>query len=197
MPTVEEMRKALAYKQLEDSSKKLAYCIHKNNVKIAETVKIPYRIVKENSNINIYYPANHRTIKDFWEWRREAHKELDSIFEEFGSRLEYMYLPTGIFKLTEQGQALHEEYEASQRAFKNEQERQYYFAQFLQGYDIASFSMFDCYGSKNTHTQAEYEQFKKELLELQADFEQHKEKYFTDYVPRYTASEEKEQGAEV
>ena len=89
-------------------------------------------------------------------------------------------------------EALEKEYQLDQRRFKNEQERQYYFTRFLQGYDIASFSMFDCYGNKNKHTQAEYEQFKADCIRLQEDFNQHKEKYFTDYVAADT-----EQGAEV
>ena len=47
-------------------------------------------------------------------------------------------------------------------------------------------------GRTNRHTQAEYEQFKADCIRLQEDFNQHKEKYFTDYVAADT-----EQGAEV
>lgn len=198
MPTLEEMKKAIAYKQLEDASKKLAYSAHRANVKLAEAVRIPYRIVIDNLNstssqgqkISEYYP-NQKAHKDFWTWINEAHKELLPTFSDLGSRTDYLY-KKGTFELTEQGEALHREYDLSQHAFKNELERQYYFAHFLQGYDIASFSMFDCYGSKNAHTQAELEQFKKELLELQADFNQHKEKYYHDHK-----AADEEQGAKI
>jgi hypothetical protein len=187
MPTLEEMKKALAYKQLEDANKKLAYSAHQSNVKLAETVRIPYRIVIDNLNstssrgqkISEYYPKQNKTM-DFLTWINEAHRELLPVFADLGSRMHYLYKP-GALELSEQGKALHEEYEASQRTFKNDLERQYYFAHFLQGYDIASFSMFDCYGSKNAHTQAEYEQFKADCIQLQTDYYQHKEKYYHDH----------------
>lgn len=202
MPTVEDMQKALNKKRLEDIKKQLEYMKYKTYVEIAERVRIPYRIVRDNweadnkeMRINRYYPKSAKTIKDFNQWLREEHKELLPVLDDFNSFMKYMYLPPvdkKCFEPTEQRKALLAEYEASQQAFKNEQERQYYFTRFLQGYDIASFSMFDCYGSTNRHTQAEYEQFKADCIRLQEDFNQHKEKYFTDYVAADT-----EQGAEV
>ena len=202
MPTVEDMQKALNKKRLEDIKKQLEYMKYKTYVEIAERVRIPYRIVRDNweadnkeMRINRYYPKSAKTIKDFNQWLREEHKELLPVLDDFNSFMKYMYLPpvdTKCFEPTEQRKALLAEYEASQQAFKSEQERQYYFTRFLQGYDIASFSMFDCYGSTNRHTQAEYEQFKADCIRLQEDFNQHKEKYFTDYVAADT-----EQGAEV
>jgi hypothetical protein len=202
MPTVEDMQKALNKKRFEDIKKRLEYMRYKTYVEIAERVRIPYKIVRDNweadskeIKINRYYPKSAKTIKDFNQWLREEHKELLPALDDFNSFMEYMYLPPvdkKCFEPTEQRKALLAEYEASQQAFKNEQERQYYFTRFLQGYDIASFSMFDCYGSTNRHTQAEYEQFKADCVRLQEDFNQHKEKYFTDYVAADT-----EQGAEV
>lgn len=200
MPTVEDMQKALNKKRLEDIKKQLEYMKYKTYVEIAERVRIPYRIVRDNweadseeMNINSYYPKNAKTIKDFWQWLGEEHKELLPMLENKDKTelIKFMWV-TPFSEPTEQRKALLAEYEASQQAFKNEQERQYYFTRFLQSYDIASFSMFDCYGSTNRHTQAEYEQFKADCIRLQEDFNQHKEKYFTDYVAADT-----EQGAEV
>ncbi len=200
MPTVEDMQKALNKKRLEDIKKQLEYMKYKTYVKIAESVKIPYRIVKDNWEadskemmINSYYPKSARKIKNFWQWLEEEHKELLPLLNQKDKAELFKYMWVKPFsEPTEQHKALLGEYEASQRAFKSEQERQYYFTRFLQGYDIASFSMFDCFGSNSKHTQAEYEQFKADCIRLQEDFNQHKEKYFTDYVAADT-----EQGAEV
>ena len=75
MPTVEDMQKALNKKRLEDIKKQLEYMKYKTYVEIAERVRIPYRIVRDNReadseemNINSYYPKNAKTIKDFWQW---------------------------------------------------------------------------------------------------------------------------------
>lgn len=200
MPTVEDMQKALNKKRLEDIKKQLEYMKYKTYVEIAECVRIPYRIVRDNWEknskeqmmINRYYPKSARQIKDFWEWLREEHKELLPILdnEDKTELFKFMWV-TPFSEPTEQNEELHREYEKSQQSFKNEQERQYYFTRFLQGYDIASFSMFDCYGNTNKHTQEELEQFKAECIRLQADFKQHKENYFTDYV----AAPTDEQGA--
>ena len=190
MPTVEDMEQALYKKRFNDIKKGLEYMKHKTYVEIAEFVKIPYRIVKDNweaeskeQHINRYYPKSAKTIKDFWQWTREEHKELLPMLNNEDKTELFQFMWVKLFEeLTDQAKALHEEHETSQQAFKTEAERHYYFARFLQGYDIDSFSMFDCYGSTKKHTQAEYEQFKAECIRLQEDFNKHKEKYFTDYV---------------
>lgn len=192
MPTVEDMQKALWQKKLENMRKDLEYRNYLHRVELAEKIKIPYKIITEyepqkgEQFINEFYPENWQTVQTWAEWLHERHPEIPNYaFMTEAKKTEYL---EEVRKQPEDEQkkalqeALEKEYQLDQRRFKNEQERQYYFTRFLQGYDIASFSMFDCYGNKNKHTQAEYEQFKAECIRLQADFEAHKEKYFTDYV---------------
>ena len=202
MPTVEDMQKALWQKKLENMRKDLEYRNYLHRVELAEKIKIPYKIITEyepqkgEQFINEFYPENWQTVQTWAEWLHERHPEIPNYaFMTEAKKTEYL---EEVRKQPEDEQkkalqeALEKEYQLDQRRFKNEQERQYYFTRFLQGYDIASFSMFDCYGNKNKHTQAEYEQFKADCIRLQEDFNQHKEKYFTDYVAADT-----EQGAEV
>ena len=202
MPTVEDMQKALWQKKLENMRKDLEYRNYLHRVELAEKIKIPYKIITEyepqkgEQFINEFYPENWQTVQTWAEWLHERHPEIPNYaFMTEAKKTEYL---EEVRKQPEDEQkkalqeALEKEYQLDQRRFKNEQERQYYFTRFLQGYDIASFSMFDCFGSNSKHTQAEYEQFKADCIRLQEDFNQHKEKYFTDYVAADT-----EQGAEV
>lgn len=202
MPTVEDMQKALWQKKLENMQKNLEYRNYLHRVELVEKIKIPYKIITEyepqkgEQFINEFYPENWQTVQTWAEWLHERHPEIPNYaFMTEAKKAEYL---EEVRKQPEDEQkkalqeALEKEYQLDQRRFKNEQERQYYFTRFLQGYDIASFSMFDCYGNTNRHTQAEYEQFKADCIRLQEDFNQHKEKYFTDCVAADT-----EQGAEV
>lgn len=158
---------------------------------------------------NRFYPKSHNNIQSFNKWIETAHPELVYIFgteqerkdgtgtqEQFSQRFEFMFDVKGKDKIslgrecwTPQYKALYEEYENSQQAFDNVSSEgiaksKYYMARFLQGYDFTTFSMFDFYGMMN-HTQQEVEQFRRECMELQADFEKNPQNYFTEYVPRY------------
>ena len=163
MPTVEDMQKALWQKKLENMRKDLEYRNYLHRVELAEKIKIPYKIITEyepqkgEQFINEFYPENWQTVQTWAEWLHERHPEIPNYaFMTEAKKTEYLEevrKPEDEQKKALQ-EALEKEYQLDQRRFKNEQERQYYFTRFLQGYDIASFSMFDCYGNKNKHTQA-------------------------------------------
>jgi hypothetical protein len=64
--------------------------------------------------------------------------------------------------------------------FKNEEERRYFFSSLLQDADIDSMNEFDLFGTGNngSHTAKEIADFKAELLEMQAEYLKHPDRFF-------------------
>lgn len=219
MYDIEQAKKEIAQKKIDDMMKGLRYREHMDIVERVSITGLPFKVIKalfdefhkqEHKEVlpNKFYPRNHNNIADFREWLEQAHPELIPIFgtqqellerlkglpdsnnERFKQQMAFMYGSST--KLNEEGwtpqyRALQEEYEQSQVSFSNDTQegiakRKYYMARFLQGYDFTTFSMFDFYGMMN-HTQQEVEQFRRECMELQADFEKNPQNYFTEYVP--------------
>jgi hypothetical protein len=85
---------------------------------------------------------------------------------------------------TEEYKAAFEAWQESAQNFHTEGGRRYLFARFLHGFDIATFSEFDLYGTKGKHTAQEIEAFKSDCISLQKQFEAEPGAFFTEHVPR-------------
>ena len=194
--TISQAKEALAQQTMRELQKRLALSEHLENERLVEILHLPYRVIKEQGRLyqergemppNQYYPKNWSTVTPFWEWVQYAHPELAPIFVQdsrFDECIKFMF--NGMDNLgeenyTEHYKALRSEYEQAQRAFDDEGKRRYYLARFLQGYDFGSFTAFDFFGNTR-HSNKDVEVFRNECIELQADFEKNRDKYFTDYV---------------
>lgn len=201
MYDIKQAEEALRKKHLDDMHKRLAYYAHCQNVENVEFLGLPYKVIKEQTDLctkkrevppNIFYPKNWKTLDDFSEWLKKNHPDIAELRNDNKKWLGYIFdfskhEGTGAASLEEvksdKYRAIRKEYEEGQQSFNNYtsegiQQRKYYMARFLKGYDLNTFSMFDLYGSVN-HTQEQAEQFRCELIELQTDFERDPQKYFT------------------
>lgn len=201
-PTIQDMKTALQRKKRDDMLKTLKLREHFERVRLAERLRIPYRVILDNhkdgieadeQHINRYYPKNWQTITPFWEWLE--HEKPGIYAEAQNDIFNFIYDSSKATHFTDDGKPctddsccsekykeLQEEWKISQENFTTAAERRYLFARFLMGYDFSTFGEFDFFGNRGKHTQAEIEQFKEECEQLQADFEANQQNYFTDFV---------------
>ena len=205
MYDIEKAKEVLLHKQIQDGIKKMEYNLHCERVKDVTRLGLPYKVIKEQSKHcidkgeippNVFYPLNKSMIQPFLEWLEQNHPDISKICKDDKNKWFNFIIdnskaepgqPTSLEKyFSDDYIKLRNEYEDSCKVFNNDTsegiaKRKYYMAHFLQGYDLDTFTLFDLLGVAKADSE-QVEGFRHELKELQADFEQNPQNYFTDTV---------------
>ncbi len=195
MYSIDEAKKAIADKELNDLHKEVAYFVHRCNVELVDDLRLPYRVLKEHIEclearqmmLNEHHSKNGEVV-EFIVWLRQTHPKLAEIHDS--DELKWLNFildkKKGGLNCTDEFEALQTEWSASQPFFDGSTSegiaiRKKYMARFLDDYDIDSLTEFDLFGTIN-HTQEQIEQFKSELMKLQTDFRNNPQNYFTETI---------------
>lgn len=196
MYSIDEAKKAIADKELADLDKEVAYLIHCDNVRLVKDSRLPYKALKEHNKeyfmaeqmmLNEHH-SKHGEVVEFIVWLRQTHPKLAEIHDSDELQWLNFILDTkkGVLNHSAEFEALEAEWRASQPLFNKKTPegiamQKKYTARFLDDYDIDSLTEFDLFGTMN-HTQEQIEQFKSELMELQTDFRNNPQNYFTETI---------------